>query len=159
MNSQSASTIATNSQFLSFVLATATTNDYLSDIFMEDFTADQSDVQIAAIHTSFQVITKFYHYRFTCLKLSNRESKGNSNYMVRFVEYSSMWSCIIWLKGTIFSKSGFKTIRIRTHWNKPCSRCFSSLNFLGIHHYRCYWTKSDRKCTMFILIDGDNFYQ
>lgn len=37
------------------------------------------------------VITEFYHYQFICLKLSKRGSKGNSNYVVLIVKYSSMW--------------------------------------------------------------------
>ena len=51
--------ISMNSSFSSFVSATTTRNDYLSDIFMNDFTADQSGVRIAVIDTSFQVITEF----------------------------------------------------------------------------------------------------
>ena len=51
--------ISMNSSFSSFVSATTTRNDYLSDIFMNDFTADQAGVRIAVIDTSFQVITEF----------------------------------------------------------------------------------------------------
>ena len=64
-----------NSQLLSFVPAAETTNDHLSDIFMWDFTADQSRVQMASIDTFAQVFSEFYHYQLVCLKLSKRESE------------------------------------------------------------------------------------
>ena len=86
MISQSSATIAIDSQFLSFVPASVTTNDYLSDILMKNLTCDQFDLKIAATDRSFQLITEFYHYRFTCLKLSKREFEGNSNYVIPIVE-------------------------------------------------------------------------
>lgn len=130
---QSSSTIAINSQFLSFVPATATTNDYLFDIFIKDFTADQSGVQIAAINTFFSGNYRILSLSIYLLKTIEEEIWEKSE-LRGFNQYLSMWSRVISLRSTIFSISVFKTIYIRTYWDERCSRCFFSLNlFLGIH--------------------------